>query len=59
MNNYQRQNCNGCIHKKQYITWYCNLHKYEPETHCKDVEFPPPTSGRPQRVPNPPTKPVA
>lgn len=58
MNDYSRQNCRGCIHKKPYQTWYCDLHKHEPATHCKDVKFAESLNGRPPRIPNPPTKPV-
>jgi len=59
MNDYSRQNCRGCVHENKNGWDYCLLFKVEPEDHCKHVEFPPPTSGRPPRVPNPPTKPVA
>ena len=59
MNNYSRQNCKGCIHELTDTNWYCALHKKEPESHCKDVEFHPLLAGRPPRIPNPPSKPVA
>ena len=58
MNDYQRQNCKGCIHKEVDSNAYCKVFLVEPDDHCKHVEFKAPTSGRPPRVPNPPTKPV-
>ena len=59
MNNYQRQNCKGCIFEKSRKGGYCRMFLNEPKDHCTEVKFPPPVNGRPQRVPNPPTKPVA
>jgi len=61
MNDYQRQNCKGCVHKEHpgAESGYCYMFRDEPLGHCAQVKFPSPTNGRPPRVPNPPTKPVA